>query len=177
MSTPSPRHFQRPPRIVSLGEQGQHTRLLDCPLDFAPRNGPAARPPGPQATHLRGALRVHNLSTPTGFAWETLARFPHRPWDRPISSSIYLKFVHTGTAALRWPLLLHHLTGLGPMEDQEGGGRVAPAGRPSHSEHQVDQERTRSRHDRHHHHPEPEVLQAAHFDTSLTEDEQPQDSS
>jgi hypothetical protein len=23
-----------------------------------------------------------------------------------------LKFVHTGTAALRWPLLLHHLTGL-----------------------------------------------------------------
>ena len=86
-------------------------RMLDCPLDFATRNGPVARPPGPQATPLRGAFRVHNLSTPTGCAWKTLARFPHRSCDRSISSSVYLKFVHTGTAALRWPLLLHHSTG------------------------------------------------------------------
>jgi len=38
--------------------------------------------------------------------------FPHRPGLRPISSNVYLKFVHMGTAALRWPLLLHHLTGI-----------------------------------------------------------------
>ena len=61
---------------------------------------------------LRGALRVHDLPTPAGFTWKTLTRFPHRPSQRSISSSTYLKFVHTGTAALRWPLLLHHLTGL-----------------------------------------------------------------
>ena len=61
---------------------------------------------------LRGALRVHDLPTPAGSTWKTLTRFPHRPGQRSISSSTYLKFVHTGTAALRWPLLLHHLTGL-----------------------------------------------------------------
>ena len=63
---------------------------------------------------LRGALRVHDLPTPAGSTWKTLTRFPHRPGQRSISSSTYLKFVHTGTAALRWPLLLHHLTGLRP---------------------------------------------------------------
>jgi hypothetical protein len=47
-------------------------RLMDCLLDFASRNGPPCRPPGPQATPLWGALRVHNLSTPTGCAWKTL---------------------------------------------------------------------------------------------------------
>jgi hypothetical protein len=51
-------------------------RLVDCLLDFAPRNG-RARPPGPQATPLQGALRVNNLSTPVGRAWKTLSRFPH----------------------------------------------------------------------------------------------------
>jgi len=47
-------------------------RLMDCLLDFASRNGPLARPLGPQATPLRGALRVHNLTTPAGYAWKTL---------------------------------------------------------------------------------------------------------
>ena len=42
-------------------------------MDFATRNGLPARPSGPQSTPLQGALRVHNLTTPAGFAWKTLA--------------------------------------------------------------------------------------------------------
>ena len=63
-------------------------RLMDCLLDFASRNGPLARPPGPQATPLRGALRVHNLSTPPGSRLENAARFPHPPLCRVGISSL-----------------------------------------------------------------------------------------
>jgi len=63
-------------------------RLMDCLMDFAARNGPLARPPGQQATPLRGALRVNNLSTPPGCAWKTPWRFPHPPLRRTSSSSL-----------------------------------------------------------------------------------------
>ena len=61
-------------------------------------------------TPLRGALRVNNLPTPTGFAWKTLARFPHRPCQRFISSSVFIEIRSYGTyggaslAALATPL-------------------------------------------------------------------------
>ena len=50
--------------------------LLDCLLDFAPRNGLAALRVNRQRP-CRGALRVHTLPTPWA-RLENPARFPHR---------------------------------------------------------------------------------------------------
>ncbi len=52
------------------------------------------------------------------------ACFPNRPGQRFINNSIYLKLVHTDTAALHWRLLLHHLTGL--RRNEPKGPRRGP---------------------------------------------------
>jgi len=83
--------------------------LLDCLLDFAARNGPPARPSGPQATPLWGALRVHKLSTPAGSAWKTIKPFSTPPLAKSQSAAAFTRNFDIGyggasLAALVTPL-------------------------------------------------------------------------
>ena len=87
--------------------------LLDCLLDFADAkrasgppfgstsNAPAGRPSGPHPFHTCG----HSPG-------KSLRAFPHRPLPKANQQQHLLENSTSGTAALRWPLLLHHLTGL-----------------------------------------------------------------
>jgi hypothetical protein len=88
-------------------------KLMDFLMDSAARNGPPARPSGQQETPLRGALRVNNFPTPVGFRLENEKPVFHTaPIQKGNQQQRLLEKNHTETAALRWPLLLHHLTGL-----------------------------------------------------------------
>jgi hypothetical protein len=66
-------------------------------------NAPVGRPPGQQPFHT------------LGFVWKTLRVSHTAPRLIFFISSVYEK-LKTGTAALRWPLLLHHLTGHRPWD-------------------------------------------------------------
>ena len=70
------------------GAQAWKACWIACWISLT-RNGPLARPSGPQATPLRGALRVHILSTPAGIRLENrFALFHTAPCQKSISSSI-----------------------------------------------------------------------------------------
>ena len=87
------------------GAQAWKACWIACWISLA-RNGPAARPSGPQATPLRGALRVHTLSTPTGFAWKIAPRFSTPPLAKSQSAAaLAIKFdIGYGCASLAAPL-------------------------------------------------------------------------
>ena len=96
------------------------------PAGVVRRHGkPAGLPAGFRwrETGLRPALRVHRqrpCGAPSGSTpfphqraapGKTLRAFPHRPLPKDQQQHL-LGNTTSGTAALRWPLLLHHLTGL-----------------------------------------------------------------
>ena len=77
-----------------------------------------------RGTGLRPALRVNRqrpCGAPSGstrfpqqraLPGKRKSRFPHRPLPKANQQQHLIEKSTSGTAALRWPLLLHHLTGL-----------------------------------------------------------------
>jgi len=99
------------------------------PTGAVRRHGkPAGLPAGFRwrETGLWPALRVHRqrpCGAPSGSTpfpplraspGKSLRAFPHRPLPKANQQQHLLGNSTSGTAALRWPLLLHHLTGLRP---------------------------------------------------------------